>query len=320
MNSNITTLRAFAIIIVVLGHSIILYDTSWTWYVPGQECPFFAELKKIINVVQMPLFFSLSGYLFYYTIQKYSFTQILRKKAKRLLIPYFIIGFFWMDPIKILLKVPHHDNIVNLIKEQIIGNMNGHLWFLYTLFALFLAFKLLYTFKIIGNKKISYDILIIVCLLLCNIFNGAFGPFANIASYAIFFYLAFFMNERASALNNINKLGGVIIMISVLIIIAYLLDIIPFKLYKCLIACAFILIIYRLDFKSIGDNSILNKISNCSFGIYLFHSPMIYITCTYWNDLNPIFVLLINFIIFGFMAFLLTMIIKSSRLKFIIGE
>lgn len=109
-------------------------------------------------------------------------------------------------------------------------------------------------------------------------------------------------------------------MISVLIIIAYLLDIIPFKLYKCLIACAFILIIYRLDFKSIGDNSILNKISNCSFGIYLFHSPMIYITCTYWNDLNPIFVLLINFIIFGFMAFLLTMIIKSSRLKFIIGE
>lgn len=77
MNSNITTLRAFAIIIVVLGHSIILYDPSWTWYVPGQECPFFAELKKIINVVQMPLFFSLSGYLFYYTIQKYSFTQIL---------------------------------------------------------------------------------------------------------------------------------------------------------------------------------------------------------------------------------------------------
>lgn len=320
MNSNITTLRAFAIIIVVLGHSIILYDPSWTWYVPGQECPFFEELKKIINVVQMPLFFSLSGYLFYYTIQKYSFTQILRKKAKRLLIPYFIIGFFWMDPIKILLKVPHHDNIVNLIKEQIIGNMNGHLWFLYTLFALFLAFKLLYTFKIIGNKKISYDILVIVCLLLCNIFNGAFGSFANIASYAIFFYLAFFMNERASALNSINKLGGVIIMISVLIIIAYLLDIIPFKLYKCLIACAFILIIYRLDFKSIGDNSILNKISNCSFGIYLFHSPMIYITCTYWNDLNPIFVLLINFIIFGFMAFLLTMIIKSSRLKFIIGE
>ena len=320
MNSNITTLRAFAIIIVVLGHSIILYDPSWTWYVPGQECPFFAGLKKIINVVQMPLFFSLSGYLFYYTIQKYSFTQILRKKAKRLLIPYFIIGFFWMDPIKILLKVPHHDNIMNLIKEQIIGNMNGHLWFLYTLFALFLAFKLLYTFKIIGNKKISYDLLIIVCLLLCNIFNGAFGSFANIASYAIFFYLAFFMNECASTLSNINKLKRVIIMISVLIIIAYLLDIIPFKLYKCLIACAFILIIYRLDFKSISDNSILNKISNCSFGIYLFHSPMIYITCTYWNDLNPIFVLLTNFVIFGFIAFSLTMIIKRSRLKFIIGE
>lgn len=208
MNSNITTLRAFAIIIVVLGHSIILYDPSWTWYVPGQECPFFAELKKIINVIQMPLFFSLSGYLFYFTIQKYSFTQILRKKTKRLLVPYFMIGFCWMDPIKILLKVPHHDNILNLIKEQIIGNMNGHLWFLYTLFALFLAFKLLYTFKIIGNKTIKYDILIIACLFLCNIFNGIFGPFANIASYAIFFYLAFFINEYTYILKNINKLEG----------------------------------------------------------------------------------------------------------------
>ena len=71
MNSNITTLRAFAIIIVVLGHSIILYDPSWTWYVPGQECPFFEELKKIINVVQMPLFFSLSGYLFYQYFGKF---------------------------------------------------------------------------------------------------------------------------------------------------------------------------------------------------------------------------------------------------------
>ena len=109
-------------------------------------------------------------------------------------------------------------------------------------------------------------------------------------------------------------------MISVLIIIAYLLDIIPFKLYKCLIACAFILMIYRLDFNSISNNSILKEISNCSFGIYLFHSPMIYITCTYWKDLNPILVLSINFIIFGFIAFLLTMIIKRSRLKFIIGE
>lgn len=57
MNSNIVTLRAIAILIVVLGHSIILYDPEWRVYEPINGCSLFQELKRVINLLQMPLFF-----------------------------------------------------------------------------------------------------------------------------------------------------------------------------------------------------------------------------------------------------------------------
>lgn len=57
MNSNIVTLRAIAILIVVLGHSIILYDPEWGVYEPINGCSLFQELKRVINLLQMPLFF-----------------------------------------------------------------------------------------------------------------------------------------------------------------------------------------------------------------------------------------------------------------------
>lgn len=94
MNYNLSALRSIAIILVVLGHSIILYDPNWAIYSPKDNCIFFEYLKSFINIIQMPLFFSLSGFLFYFSVKKYSFINILKKKVKRLLIPYFIICFF----------------------------------------------------------------------------------------------------------------------------------------------------------------------------------------------------------------------------------
>ena len=91
MNKNLEVLRAIAIIIVVLGHSIILYDPSWTLYEPEKESLFMRELKGYINIIQMPLFFSLSGYLFFYSAEKYSFKEFLLKKFYRIIVPYFAI-------------------------------------------------------------------------------------------------------------------------------------------------------------------------------------------------------------------------------------
>lgn len=72
-NYALDNIRAIAIIVVVLGHSIILYSSDWGAYNSAVYYPFLDYLKKFINLFQMPLFFSLSGYLFIQQYQKKSY-------------------------------------------------------------------------------------------------------------------------------------------------------------------------------------------------------------------------------------------------------
>ena len=67
-------------------------------------------------------------------------------------------------------------------------------------------------------------------------------------------------------------------------------------------------------------NTYLNEVSRRSYGIYLFHSPLIYITACLCPNINPWLMLFINFAVFGIIACLITVYISKSRLKFIIGE
>lgn len=57
-----------------------------------------------------------------------------------------------------------------------------------------------------------------------------------------------------------------------------------------------------------------------SFGMYLFHSPLTYITYTFLVDAIPSIVVGINLLLFGCFSILLTEIIRRTRLNFIIGE
>lgn len=79
--TRLCNIRSFAILVVVLGHSIILYSSTWNLYPTSVSAPFLDRLKWIIDVIQMPLFFSLSGYLFVFTHQKkYGFLQLVKTK------------------------------------------------------------------------------------------------------------------------------------------------------------------------------------------------------------------------------------------------
>lgn len=88
----------------------------------------------------MPLFFAISGFC-YHTIEKPDYKNYINKKIKRLLIPYFFIGF-----IEIIVKqifasfVNSAQGLGDSISSMILG---GGYWFLYTLFIIFLIFPFL---------------------------------------------------------------------------------------------------------------------------------------------------------------------------------
>ena len=72
MNQQIINLRAFAIIMVVLGHSIIIYDNTFDLLTSDVKMPMFETLKHYISFIQMKLFISISGFLLAYRCMKES--------------------------------------------------------------------------------------------------------------------------------------------------------------------------------------------------------------------------------------------------------
>lgn len=64
---------------------------------------------------------------------------------------------------------------------------------------------------------------------------------------------------------------------------------------------------------------VLDLLSDNSFGVYLFHSPLIYITYSLISNESPILVVFINLFIFGGAALLISVLVRKSKIRFIIG-
>lgn len=139
---RINNIRAVAILVVVFGHSIILYSSTWNLYETLQTSIILDNIKEIINIFQMPLFFSLSGYLFSFSRMEQPFGIFLKKKSRRLIIPFIVIGAFWMIPIKMILGYVGYQNynFIQAVVRMLLNQENGHLWYLPTLFLLFIIF------------------------------------------------------------------------------------------------------------------------------------------------------------------------------------
>lgn len=126
-------LRALAILLVMLGHSIILYSQDWGLYATSVRVPFFDFAKRVINTIQMPLFFSISGFCLVFSFQSFlngDKSIFLFKKAKRILIPFLIVGLFWLIPVRLIIKYPGwsgHSILRIVFVDLIYGKDNGHL-------------------------------------------------------------------------------------------------------------------------------------------------------------------------------------------------
>lgn len=320
-NIKINNIRALAILAVVLGHSIIIYSSSWNLYTSNEQSLIFDCIKQIINLFQMPLFFSLSGYVFYYTAKKnYKFSSFFKNKCKRIIIPYLIIGILWMLPLRKICNYPGYNDegILKSAVKIITGIDNGHLWFLQYLFAFLLIAFIANAVTKKFNKKALYIIRIFAFVLYFVLIQFSFIPqlLIDFYYYLIWFYAGYIIN-----IMNIEKYDKLYIKIifSVLTVLSVVLHfivpsrIIDFIATTLIVATAYLIMTNK-------ESKVLSTISKDSFGIYLFHSPLIYISFAYYPDIPAIFMLIINFVGFGLAALILTEIYRKLKLKFIIGE
>ena len=104
----------------------------------------------------------------------------------------------------------------------------------------------------------------------------------NIFSYLIYFYLGFLVCKYEDNLIKINKIA--IIFITIILII---LSLIFNNIYLNLGTAILTVLMFNIVMPS-KTNNIIDKISTNSFGIYLLHSPLIYITYTYLSNARQI--------------------------------
>lgn len=117
-DKSIDIAKGIGIILVVYGHMV---------------CP----IKEEILLFHMPLFFLLSGYFF---SSKDSVKDFLRKKSKALLVPFvlfYILSFLYM----VISKILKGESFISYILSfQSFVAPNPPLWFLLSLFEIFVIF------------------------------------------------------------------------------------------------------------------------------------------------------------------------------------
>ena len=207
--------------------------------------------------------------------------------------------------------------IHNVFYNIILGKENGHLWFLLTLFLLFCV-------SIFYKKQHSklFDTFTLIILSIMNVFSFKFSSYIYyIFYYLIYFFIGILINKYR--INSKIKLSAMFIVVSIIILIILnritMSDIAQSIIYLCGITTT-LLVLFAIDFSRLSKFKLIEKISNNSFGLYLFHSCFIVFTFKLLPNINPFYMILINFVIIVSICYFLTYLIKKTRFKIIIGE
>lgn len=167
--AEITHLSSFGMILIVFGHSR-----------PAPKAPEVAgadmlyTIAQIIYTFHIPLFFFISGFLFIYTtinITRFDYFSFIKKKVKRLLLPYFLLStaaFVIKIPLTSYAWNPMTLSLSSYLESLLYPSKNaiGYFWFLPTLFIIFTLAPLLRE-SLLTKKKNWY----VCCALLLIVFH-----------------------------------------------------------------------------------------------------------------------------------------------------
>ncbi len=334
---NIVLLRAFVILVLVFGHSMNIYYRPWGIFTPAVDSEFFHTLRNYTDTYLMQLFIFISGYLFFYNIQakgKYpGFLDLFKDKALRLLVPYIVIALFYLVPIRYAVGYEGYvnDTFLNVLVLKIFLMLDaGSLWFLGMLFGVFII-----TWFI--EKKTNISVFLKIGIYVVLYFGGLLiPPYLQISSalhYLIFFYLGGLGYRYRDRLEPNVPIACISLAVH---LIGYLghryfssLDALVFSGFShvslLLSSIGGVLFYFFLFSKLAGFTNNMTTahfLDRNSYGIYLFHEPVIYIVLFYLGKQNmaPVLLVLTSFVLSLSIALAMTLILRRCGLGPVIGE
>ena len=316
---DVSILKFYGILLVVLGHVTFSYSPM-SIITPNLPSTTLNLVKDIIYSFHMPLFFFASGCIFSYQLEvkqkPMTFMQLFKNKAKRLLLPFFAFGLFMVYPTMVLLGF--RDPVHYFIDGFILALDPRHLWFVMTLFLLFLVFFGLR--KICNKLHIPIWTTSILALLIYSFpMNIMYFQIRNVEEYLIWFTLGY--------LFTIYKPVFKYVVMAALCGLGFNMvmpEFIPSNMLKLFNAIIGVAIFYLLAARTIKieETKLYQWIAPNSFGIYLFHAMIIYwlefIAAPY--QINPYLLSIAVFVTSLTLSILLTVSVRKLGLGVIIGE
>lgn len=288
-------LRVFVLFLVLIGHSTYLcLLTKYggiNYQVDNTAIPFANEklshMVEMIYYFHMPLFMALSGALAHNALRK-KFQVLVYDKSKRLLIPFIFVTLFYSTPIKFFTGYYNGFGKKETIKSIIIGQLfiqgNSHLWFILTLFFIFLVMFFLVKIK---NKRIIFTL-----LLLSNYFSSycEIMLIKYIMENLLWFYIGYLFYDIREVYNKFileHKISNSILPILIFLVLRrgrYLFQnncLLSLFIFKLVVAILGMIICYNLAVffsqkYSIQNNKIFDLLLKNSYGMYLYSDPINY--------------------------------------------
>ena len=160
---EISIMRVMAMIMIVAFHSLCFYNGRWS-KVNAITIPIWYKISYFLDVIDLNMFVFISGYLYCYLYiyrNKYRHpTEVIRIKARRLLIPY----LFWGIPMAIVWPW-------NTWSKLFYGI--GHLWFLLMLFGVFTITVIL---QLLNAQRVRFTRSVGVLLIVVGLIAGLVFP------------------------------------------------------------------------------------------------------------------------------------------------
>lgn len=316
----IGNIRAITTLLVVIGHTTRLFTSKGAFcnITPPYDnvnIPIMSVLTDGIYSFHMPLFFILSGWVFALCLEtkpKYlSSKYFITNKFKRLLIPYLFWGVFVVIPVVRLLNLNQDSIIKHILKGLLMGQDCRHLWFLSSLFIVFLVsyyvYKLLQKCNHVLSKRL-FVFLVLPLTILLHYFSvfDFFPKYFEIDSFT--FYMVFFIIGVSSYVYRQN----VIIQMSLIVILSILLGFVGILGVLIVILISILFNVLNTSFTVFEKNSM---------GIYLAHPIILYILFyAFGNKINAYILAPLMIIISVIVSNFVVTIIRRYGITDIIGE
>lgn len=271
----IDAMKGFAILLVVLGHIGIGYYNANVY--PEQSYIFYT-IYNIVYAFHMPLFMSLSGYVYYTAYYDSNGRPALKRiwrQVKNLAAIYLIFGIP-MGLVKVLAGNMANEATTLMDVALIPVRPMAPYWYLYVLIILYLVFAALLTAKI---SRAAVGLIVIVAAIGGDLLSTPWLALSKTLYYSLYFYLGVAHRKYSVSLIGKAKPTGVWFGISLIMMILFWSDDKVISNYNgiCIItAVGIVLAVWYIFEKTafLQNNRFLIACGRYSLEIYVIHHTL----------------------------------------------